>query len=288
MKHWITKGIYILLSFLLLNGCSENDLMQQSIIGDNVYAVLDFGTSNNKKINIRTRTTYDLHYESMVRNVYAFVFANGEKIYGHYFDESNLNDSNNKEYWSVNNHISDDTNGQTTGTLHMCIPSVSGFAEIILIANIDLDFMNISKERLGLVRTKADLNKLIVSLNQEIPDRNAGYFMMTGSQNNVSISSEGVITIPNEKIILHRLDAKVEVNVRVNPNEESNNHRSYIGPGSRGSRKTGQKRLEARSMRTQDRSTRVVQGRIRTGECLHSYHGCDEGGLSRDTRQADI
>ncbi len=225
MKHWITKGIYILLSFLLLNGCSENDLMQQSIIGDNVYAVLDFGTSNNKKINIRTRTTYDLHYESMVRNVYAFVFANGEKIYGHYFDESNLNDSNNKEYWSVNNHISDDTNGQTTGTLHMCIPSVSGFAEIILIANIDLDFMNISKERLGLVRTKADLNKLIVSLNQEIPDRNAGYFMMTGSQNNVSISSEGVITIPNEKIILHRLDAKVEVNVRVNPNEESNNQK---------------------------------------------------------------
>ncbi|MBQ8335916.1 MAG: DUF4906 domain-containing protein [Bacteroidaceae bacterium] len=224
MKHWATT--IILSAFCLLQlSCNDKDLEQPGIVGDNVTAALNFGITANDRITIKTRTTYDIHYESMVRNIYAFVFANGEKIYGHYFDETNINSTGNKDYWQVDNLMSDDTEGQTTGTLHMSVPSVAGVAEIILIANIDLDFMNVSQERLGLVRTKNDLNELIVSLNQEIPDRNAGYFMMTGSQDNVSISSDGLITVPGGKIMLHRLDAKVEVNVRVNPNEESNNQR---------------------------------------------------------------
>lgn len=215
--------IYILTlwSCLFIQGCNDNDLAEQGIVGNNVNAVLVFGATNHEQIDIRTRTTYDLYYESMVRNIYVFVFANGEKIYGHYFDESNLEQTGNKEYWTVSNMSSDNTAEQTNGTLHLSVPSVSGQAEIVLVANIDLDFMNISQERLGLVRTKTELNDLVVSLNQEIPDRNAGYFMMTGSQDNVSISTDGTINVPNGKIMLHRLDAKVEVNVRINPNEES-------------------------------------------------------------------
>ena len=49
--------------------------------------------------------------------------------------------------------------------------------------------------------------------------------MMTGSQDGVTISSEGVISVPNKPIMLRRLDAKVEVNVRVNPNEETKNQK---------------------------------------------------------------
>lgn len=225
MKHWTVKNIFVVLILFLLHSCSDKELPLQGIVGNNVHVALDFGTTGNKQIEIKTRTTYDIHYESMVRNMYAFVFANGEKIYGHYFDETNLNDTDSKEYWNVDNMTSGSSGGQTSGTLHMSVPSVSGVADIILIANIDLDFMNISQERLGLVRTKNDLNELVVSLNQEIPDRNAGYFMMTGSQSNVSISSDGVISVPEGKIMLRRLDAKIEVNVRVNPLEESNNQK---------------------------------------------------------------
>ncbi len=225
MKHFIIKGILLTLGILLISGCHDNDLIQQSTVGAPVNVVLDFGATNHEKVQIKTRTTYDLYYESMVRNVYVFVFANNSKIYGHYFNEANLDDTGSKEYWTVDNMTSDNTGNQTSGTLHMSVPSVSGEAEIVLIANIDLDFMNVSQERLGLVRTKQDLNELVVSLNQEIPDRNAGYFMMTGSKSNVSISQDGVISVPDGKIMLKRLDAKVEVNVRINPNEESKNQK---------------------------------------------------------------
>ena len=219
MKRLIKRYILAVCSIVLLLGCSDEDMLQQGIVGSEVNAVLHFGATHNEQINIKTRTTYDIHYESMVRNVYVFVFANNDKVYGHYFDESNLNKSGEKEYWTVSNMSSENTSVQTKGTLHMSLPSVSANAEIVLIANIDLDFMNVSQERLGLVRTKDDLNELVVSLNQEIPDRNAGYFMMTGSQGNVSISTDGAISVPGGKIMLRRLDAKVEVNVRINPNE---------------------------------------------------------------------
>ena len=222
MKHWINKYIIMVCSCLLAWSCSDEELIQQSEVGKPVDVVLSFGATNNDQIEIKSRATYELYYESMVRNVYAFVFANGEKIYGHYFSAEDLDKTNQKEYWTVSNMPSTNQ-GKTEGKLYMSVPEVSaGGAEIVLIANIDLDFMNVSQERLGLVRTKDDLNELVVSLNQEIPDRNAGYFMMTGSQTGVTISSQGVISVPNTPIKLRRLDAKVEVNVRVNPNEESN------------------------------------------------------------------
>ena len=221
MKHIILKGISIIWAILLLYACSDNELYRIAGIGNKVSAVLHFGIENHNNISIRTRTTYGLHYESMVRNIYVFVFANNEKIYGHYFDESSLDDTGSKEYWSVENMSSDNMGTQTKGTLHMSVPIISEEVEIVLIANIDLDFMDISQERLGLVRTKDDLGRLIVSLNQEIPDRNAGYFMMTGSKDGVSISTDGLISVPGEVIMLHRLDTKIEINVRIDPNDES-------------------------------------------------------------------
>ena len=223
MKHWINKYIWMACCCLFLWNCSDEELVQQGEVGKEVDVILSFGATDHDKIEIKSRTTYELYYESMVRNVYAFVFANGDKIYGHYFNADNLNNTGQKEYWTVNN-MSSDNAGKTSGTLHMSVPAVSGNAEIVLIANIDLDFLNISQDRLGLVRTKDDLNELVVSLNQEIPDRNAGYFMMTGSKSNVTISQNGTINT-NGTIMLRRLDAKVEVNVRVNPNEVSNSQK---------------------------------------------------------------
>ena len=186
MKHGVSRYIAMICSCLFLLSCSEDELVKQTLVGEPVDVMLSFGATNHDQIEIKSRTTYELYYESMVRNVYAFVFANGDKIYGHYFSAADLDKTGQKEYWTVANMASDNT-GKTEGTLHMSVPAVSGQAEIVLIANIDLDFMNVSEERLGLVRTKDELNALVVSLNQEIPDRNAGYFMMTGSKSNVTI-----------------------------------------------------------------------------------------------------
>ena len=210
---------------LLAVGCADDQLASYSLVGENVKATLHFGATTNDTITITSRATYDYHYESMVRNVYVLVFANGNKIYGRYFGTDDLDNTEEDEYWTVTNVGPNNTPQKTTGTLHLNVPSVSAEAEIVLIANIDLDFLNVSKERLGLVRTKAELQELVVSLNQEIPDRNAGYFMMTGSQEGVSITTDGEIRLPQGSIKLRRLDAKVEVNVRVNPNEVTNSQK---------------------------------------------------------------
>lgn len=210
---------------LLTIGCADDELAQQSVVGERVKAVLHFATSKSDLIEVKTRMTYDAHYEYMVRNVYVFIFANGDKIYGRYFGSEDLGNTGADEYWTVENVSADNSQGTTQGTLHMTVPTVSAEAEIVLIANIDLDFLNISEERLGLVRSREDLQNLVVSLNQEIPDRNAGYFMMTGSQDGMTIASDGTINLPERTIKLRHLDAKVEVNVRVNPNEESSNQK---------------------------------------------------------------
>lgn len=228
MKHTvqIMRMFALLLFGVLLGACHEEELFKQTIIGEKeVPVTLTFGSTEHRKVEIQTRSTYDLHYESMVRNMYVFIFSDGQRVYGRYFDEDDLDKTSNREYWTVENMSSDNTTVATTGTLNMRVPTISGDAEIVLVANIDLDFMNLSEDRLGLIRSKNELNAIIVSMNQELPERNAGYFMMTGSSQGVSIAQNGTITVPGGKIMLRRLDAKVEVNVRVNPKEESNHQR---------------------------------------------------------------
>ena len=223
IRHLLHAFLWAWLLFAM--SCADDELAQQTFVGGTVKATLQFGTTGNDTIAIKTRTTYDYHYESMVRNVYVYIFANGDKVYGRYFGADDLGNTGNDEYWTVSNVGPNETSGKTTGTLHLKVPTISAEAEIVLIANIDLDFLNISEERLGLVRTRAELQELVVSLNQEIPDRNAGYFMMTGNQEGVSIGTDGTINLPQGTIKLRRLDAKVEVNVRINPNEVTNSQK---------------------------------------------------------------
>lgn len=227
IKDWIRILGILLLTGMLVAGCTEDDLASLTNVGDKeVRVALSFGSKEHEEIRVTTRGTYDLHYESMVRNMYVFLFADGMKVYGRYFDADDLDQTRNKEYWEVDNMSSNTSTVQTSGTLHLCVPTVSGTGtEIILIANIDPDFMNMSEERLGLVRNQEELNAMLVSLNQNLPDRNAGYFMMTGNRSGVSIYEDGSITVPGGKIMLERLDAKVQVNVRVNPTEENKNQR---------------------------------------------------------------
>ena len=226
MKQWIYNSLLLLCSCLMLTGCLDDDLVQEGSVGPNVKAVLSWGSDKNNQINIQTRATYEPYYESTVRNLYVFVFANDNKVYGHFFANSNLNESTAEQFWIAQTV---DTEGiiQTNGAIYMNVPAVTS-GEIVVIANIDLDFMNISEERLGLVRNKQDLQDLIVTMNQELPMRNAGYFMMTGALDNVTIAPDGTISaggVNPATLMLTRMDTKVEVNVRVNPTEETDGQR---------------------------------------------------------------
>ena len=226
MKQWIYNSLLLLCSCLMLTGCLEDDLIQEGSVGPNVKAVLSWGSPKNNQINIQTRATYEPYYESTVRNLYVFVFANDNKVYGHFFANSNLNEGTAEQFWTAQTV---DMGGtiQTNGAIYMNVPSVTS-GEIVVIANIDLDFMNISEERLGLVRNKQDLQDLIVTMNQELPMRNAGYFMMTGALADVTIAPDGAISAGGMNpatLMLTRMDAKVEVNVRVNPTEETDGQR---------------------------------------------------------------
>ena len=223
-KSLLYSWIIILSSCLLMAGCNDDVLLRESEVGPEVDVVLNFGATHQEKIDISTRATLDVHYESMIRNLYVFIFtANGQKVYGNYFDSDDLGETTQKQYWTVTNMPSDNNTIQTSGMVHMTVPSVSSGAEIVLVANVDLDFLNISPERLGRVSKKEDLNELVVSLNQHSAERNAGYFMMTGNVGNVSISQTGQISCG--KIMLERLDAKVEVNVQIIPENETNNQK---------------------------------------------------------------
>ena len=226
MKQWIYNSLLLLCGCLMLTGCLEDDLVQEGSVGPNVKAVLSWGSDKNNQINIQTRATYEPYYECTVRNLYVFVFANDNKVYGHFFANSNLNEGTAEQFWTAQTV---DMGGtiQTNGAIYMNVPSVTS-GEIVVIANIDLDFMNISEERLGLVRNKQDLQDLIVTMNQELPMRNAGYFMMTGALADVTIAPDGAISAGGMNpatLMLTRMDVKVEVNVRVNPTEETDGQR---------------------------------------------------------------
>ena len=150
-KSLLYSWILILSGCFLLTGCIDETLPGESAIGQEVDVKLNFGAVSHDKIDIQTRGTYDLHYESMVRNLYVFVFANGQKVYGRYFDSENLDKTNEREYWTVTNMTPTNSSVQTSGTLHMTVPSVSSGAEIVFIANLDLDFLNVSQENLALI-----------------------------------------------------------------------------------------------------------------------------------------
>ena len=217
MKRILIYGWLLILPYLwILTGCTDEDLMEKSWVGkEEVWVNLPFGCSDNDKVNITTRATYDLKYESMVQNVYIFIFANNERVYGRYFDQNTLGTNENlngtEEKWYVNNMQG---TGNTKGKIRMKVPIVSN-AEIFMIANLDLNFLNLSEERLNMVRNKGDLEQIVVSLNQDIVERNAGLFMMTGNKTGVNVANNGKITVSGDNVTLQRLDAKVEVNVKV-------------------------------------------------------------------------
>lgn len=213
---------------LLLSGCIKDPDLRQVQPGEgDVWVNLDFGHTDFDEVQITTRSTLGQVAESRVSNLYVFLFdQNGNRVAGHFFDNSNKRDSHssvisaNVNCWMVDNQLSS-TEPKTTGTIRMKVPQLTG-GEICIVANLDTDIFSISSEMFGFIQTRDELMEMVGTLNHDTTDR-TGRFPMTGdmtgitvSKNGITSSTGGAVSIP-----LIRIDAKIEVRVRAAVGNES-------------------------------------------------------------------
>ena len=185
--------------------------------GEPVDLVFQFGAPAQGVIE-PTKATLRLQQESTIYNLYVFIFdkADGQgkkkKIYGKYFDASNLiGHTSESEYWKVTNATE---NTETGGEVHLRTISRTG-CTLVVISNIDAEMVNISPEQLSTIQDFSELYEKHASLNQLIVSR-SGYFPMSGIITNLDTGYPD--RSPAAKLTLRRLDAKIMFNVRVDDN----------------------------------------------------------------------
>lgn len=237
MKTNILLFCIVLIS--IVAGCTRDDTDIYAPIGEGErWVTLDFGNSSYDAVTINTRAVLDETAESRVMNLYVFIFnANGDRIYGHYFDSSSLSSDENavssaeRECWYVENMLAGKVS-KTRGRIRARVPLIDGGGEIFIIANIDADMVNISPEQLNYIHSKSDLADLSASLNQLITSRN-GYFPMSGSKEGISITKTTIAADGNTafSVPLYRLDAKVAVNIRIAEGSSSSTDIEYDADG---------------------------------------------------------
>lgn len=217
--------IYILFALLFsvsMNSCHEDiELEQTGNVGEEVWTTLRFGYQDYENVTVTTRATLDDVPEARVQNIFVFIFYGEQRIYAHYFDNDNLVGTEAavkvapSHCWYVENmqRNSDGTfTNDTHGTIRVKAPQANG-TTMYLIANIDADMVNISPEKLNMIKTKSDVESLTATLNQKTTSRN-GYFPMVAKVEDVNITATE-ITSSNLPAQLERLDAKIQVNFRV-------------------------------------------------------------------------
>lgn len=221
MKNRLILLLALVLSFAA--GCTRDDTTDSaSVEQGETLITLDFGNNSYERVTVNTRAVLDETAESRVMNLYVFIFDGaGNRIYGHYFDNDTLLTdeqtvrNSQEECWYVDNAVAG-SGKQTRGRIRARVPLLAGGGEIYIIANIDADMVNISPEQLNFIHTKNDLNELTASLNQLITSRN-GYFPMSGSKGGIAISKTGITANDSAtvKVPLYRLDARIEVNIKI-------------------------------------------------------------------------
>ncbi|MCR5364185.1 MAG: hypothetical protein K6E44_06425 [Bacteroidales bacterium] len=182
--------------------------------GSPVDISLRFGASE-PVLNVTTKSTLGLEPESMIFNMYVFIFDmnnDGKKICGQYFDYSNLSQaSGSAEWWEVQNNVANAVTGdlETKGTVHLHTISKPN-CRIAVVCNIDAEMVNVSPEQLGTVESYSDLFGQKAKLNQLITSR-SGYFPMSGQLAGVNTGdADSWGTLP-----LRRLDSKIVFKVYV-------------------------------------------------------------------------
>ena len=221
MKRYILHRILLFIaSAVLFQGCvREYENYSYQGKGEMIDLVIPFGAPQGTGVTVSTKAHLSLVDESHVFNMYLLIFgSDGKKIYGHYFDGSNLGTSTENNWWTVNNLTSSDNpeTTTTTGTLHIRT-SKKGGCTVVAVANMNPDDLDVSPGILSTIKTYGELNNVVATQVRSEIAANSGYFLMTGQLSGVDIL--GNTSDPNDisqnTLHLKRLYAKVSFKVQV-------------------------------------------------------------------------
>lgn len=220
MKRRLLDILLLTAAALLSWGCMEEKFESPSELGEGeVDCVLTFGSPAGTHVEVSTKASLGLAQESNVFNIYLLIFegnsATSKKVYGHYFDGSNLNADSENNYWKVTNMTSK-TDPATNGTIHFRTAKIAG-CTIVAIANMNPDDLDVSQGRLSTIQTYKELQGIVATQVRSEVAANSGYFLMTAQTDGVNI--QGNISDANDvskkSLLLKRIYAKVTVNVRI-------------------------------------------------------------------------
>lgn len=208
--------LYILLLGLLTTACTTDSVDgDRPREGEPVAMLLHFGTQSPTLVQSR-QTMPLLADESKIYNIYIYIFdAEGNKLYGRYFDGSEALasaaavEASTDDAWYVT--VPEGNSQDCSGTMKINTIARTG-CKIFAISNIDAKMVNISPEKLGLVQHEDDLVGMVAMLNQRFVER-SGYFPMTGELSPVDTGNL------SGTVYLHRLDAKVRFWVQIGGDE---------------------------------------------------------------------
>lgn len=235
MRRLLTYTTFLIALLAFSSACVREDLVGPAPGEGSTWVDIPFGYRDFEEVRVETKATLDPIPESRVTNMYVFMFLGEKRIFSHYFDRSSRTETLQgmreavNEAWYVEQYVGNGSQ-PTHGAVHVRVPYCQG-AEIYIVANIDADMVNISPEKLNFIATKAELKSLIVTMNQEITSRN-GLFPMAGLYRKADgslgyadvLEKGGIVpsgtTSGAVSVELERLDAKVQVNVRVATDNE--------------------------------------------------------------------
>ena len=217
MNKYLFSIFLLLASLLLTEGCvKERDERTGVSDGEMVDLTLRFGTPRGVKVDVDTKSALNLAKESNVFNLYLLIFdSSGNKVYGHYFDGSNLDATGESNYWTVTN-MSTDSDPATSGTLHIKTAKKAS-CRIVAVANMNPDDLDVSAGRLSAIKTYGELQNAVATQVRSEVAANSGYFLMIGELVGVNIqgNTSDDDDISKKTLSLKRLYAKVSFNVRI-------------------------------------------------------------------------
>ena len=219
MKRYILHRILLTIaSAILFQGCvREYENYSYQGEGEMIDLVIPFGAPQETGVTVSTKAHLSLVDESHVFNMYLLIFdSDGKKIYGHYFDGSNLGTSTENNWWTVDNMPSASDPTTTTGTLHIRT-SKKGGCTVVAVANMNPDDLDVSPGILSTIKTYGELNSVVATQVRSEIAANSGYFLMTGQISGVDIlgNTSNPNDISQNTLHLKRLYAKVSFKVQV-------------------------------------------------------------------------
>lgn len=231
MNKRLFKIVILLGAVLLAGSCAREDFFHpRSASKDGmVDCVISFGSPWEASIDVGTKAELGIVRESNVFNIYLMVFegnaSGSKKIYGHYFDGSNLNATGESNYWTVTNMTAANSPA-TNGTLHLKVSKKAG-CTIVAVANMNPNDLDVSAGLLSTIQTFGELQGVVATQVRSEIAANSGFFLMTGQVDGVNIegNAEDADDISKKSLELKRLYAKITFNVRVarNPDQSNSN-----------------------------------------------------------------